>query len=52
MTNRDVELWMNIFKVEKENYLAYGVGSIPDDVTSMSFPSSTPYTFSITFNKA
>ena len=43
---------MNIFKVEKENYLAYSVGSIPDDVTSMSFPSSTPYTFSITFNKA
>src|SRR5579862_4361856 len=52
VTNRDVELWMNIFKVEKQNYLAYSVGSIPDDVTSMSFPSSTPYTFSITFNKA
>ena len=52
VTNRDVELWMNIFKVEKQNYLAYSVGSIPDDVTSMNFPSNTPYTFSITFNKA
>ncbi|MGA2873808.1 MAG: ABC transporter substrate-binding protein [Candidatus Dormibacteria bacterium] len=52
VTNRDVELWMNIFFVEKDNYLAYYQGSIPDDVTSMSFPSSTPYQFSITFNKA
>jgi peptide/nickel transport system substrate-binding protein len=52
VTSRDVELWMNIFFAERENYLAYTVGSIPDDVTSMSFPSSTPYTFSLTFNKA
>ncbi len=51
VTNRDVELWMNIFFAERENYLAYTVGSIPDDITSMSFPSSTPYTFSLTFNK-
>lgn len=52
VTNRDVEFWMNIFKAEKQNYLAYSVGSIPDDITSMSFPSNDPYTFSITFNKA
>jgi peptide/nickel transport system substrate-binding protein len=43
---------MNIFFAEKTNYLAYGVGSIPDDVTAMSFPASTPYQFSLTFNKA
>ncbi len=52
VTNRDVELWMNIFEAEKLNYLAYSVGSIPDDVTAMSFPASTPYQFSLTFNKA
>lgn len=52
ITNRDVELWMNIFFAERTNYLAYSVGSIPDDLTSMSFPSSTPYQFSLTFNKA
>jgi peptide/nickel transport system substrate-binding protein len=52
VTNQDVELWMNIFFAEKANYLAYSVGSIPDDITSMSFPSSTPYQFSLTFNKA
>jgi peptide/nickel transport system substrate-binding protein len=52
VTNRDVELWMNIFVAEKQNYLAYSVGSIPDDITSMSFPASTPYQFSLTFNKA
>jgi peptide/nickel transport system substrate-binding protein len=52
VTNRDVELWMNIFFAEKLNYLAYSIGSIPDDITSMSFPASTPYQFSLTFNKA
>ena len=52
VTNRDVELWMKIFSAEKANYLAYSVGSIPDDITSMSFPASTPYQFSLTFNKA
>ena len=31
VTNRDVELWMNLFFAERENYLAYTVGSIPDD---------------------
>ena len=52
VTNRDVELWLNILKVEKGEYLGYSPGSIPDDVTSMSFPASSPYQFSITFNKA
>ncbi|MFZ0169623.1 MAG: ABC transporter substrate-binding protein [Candidatus Dormiibacterota bacterium] len=52
VTNRDVELWMNILTTEKSNYFGYAVGSIPDDVTSMSFPANTPYQFSLTFNKA
>jgi len=52
VTNRDVQLWMDILMVEKGNYLGYSPGSIPDDVSSMSFPNSTPYQFSITFNKA
>ncbi len=52
VTNRDVELWMKLLFAEKQNYLAYSVGSIPDDITSMSFPASTPYQFSLTFNKA
>ncbi|MGH7642571.1 MAG: ABC transporter substrate-binding protein [Candidatus Dormibacteria bacterium] len=52
VTNRDVELWMNIFFAEKVNWLGYAQGSIPDDITSMSFPSSNPYQFSLTFNQA
>lgn len=52
VTNRDVELWLNILKVEKGEYLGYSPGSIPDDITSMSFPASSPYQFSITFDKA
>ncbi|MGA2873800.1 MAG: ABC transporter substrate-binding protein [Candidatus Dormibacteria bacterium] len=52
VTNRDVELWMNIFFAEKENYLGYFGGSIPDDITSMSFPADSPYQFSLTFNEA
>jgi peptide/nickel transport system substrate-binding protein len=52
VTNRDVEFWMNIFFAEKDNWLGYAVGSIPDDITSMSFPASTPYQFSLTFNQA
>ncbi len=51
VTNRDVEMWMNLLVNEKANYLGYSPGSIPDDISSMSFPASTPYTFSITFNK-
>lgn len=52
VTARDVQLWMNIFYAERQNYLGYSVGSIPDDLTSMSFPASTPETFSLTFNQA
>jgi peptide/nickel transport system substrate-binding protein len=52
VTNRDVEFWMNIFFAEKDQWLGYAVGSIPDDITSMSFPASNPYQFSLTFNKA
>ncbi len=52
VTNRDVELWLNLLKAEKGEYLGYSPGSIPDDISSMSFPASSPYQFSITFNKA
>ena len=52
VTNRDVEFWLNLLKNEKGEYLGYSPGSIPDDIASMSFPASSPYQFSITFNKA
>jgi peptide/nickel transport system substrate-binding protein len=52
VTNRDVELWLNMMKVEKGNYLGYSPGSIPDNIKSMSFPKSKPDQFSITFDKA
>ena len=51
VTNRDVEFWLNLLKNEKGEYLGYSPGSIPDDIASMSFPASSPYQFSITFNK-
>jgi peptide/nickel transport system substrate-binding protein len=51
VTNRDVELWMNLLTAEKGEYVGYSPGSVPDDIKSMSFPKSSPYTFSITFNK-
>ncbi len=52
VTNRDVEFWINLLKAEKGEYLGYSPGSIPDDLVSESYPTSTPYQFSITFNKA
>jgi len=52
VTSRDVRFWMNLLFAEKQNYAGYNVGQIPDDLTSMSFPASTPYTFSLTFSKA
>lgn len=52
VTNRDVQLWLNLLVVEKGNYLGYSPGSIPDNIASMTFPKSSPYQFSITFNKA
>jgi peptide/nickel transport system substrate-binding protein len=52
VTNRDVEFWMNLMVNEKANFYGYVAGTIPDNITSMSFPSSSPYQFSITFNKA
>lgn len=52
VTNRDVELWLNLLVAEKGNYLGYSPGSIPDNIVSMSFPKASPYKFSITFNKA
>lgn len=51
VTNRDVQLWLNMLVVEKGNYLGYSPGSIPDNIVSMSFPKSSPYQFSITFDK-
>jgi peptide/nickel transport system substrate-binding protein len=52
VTNRDIEFWMNLLDAEKSNFYGYVAGSIPDNITSMNFPSSTPYQFSLTFNKA
>ena len=52
VTNRDVELWLNMMKVEKSEYLGYSPGSIPDNIVSLSFPKSKPDQFSITFDKA
>lgn len=51
VTNRDVELWMDIYRANKVNYVGYVPGNLPDDLSSMSFPSQTPYEFSLTFKK-
>jgi len=51
VTSRDVEFWMDLFKANPDNWQGYVPGGIPDNVASMSFPSSTPYTFSMTFTK-
>jgi len=52
VTNRDIELWLDIYKAQPGEYYGYVPGDIPSNITSMSFPASTPYTFSLTFNKA
>jgi len=51
VTNRDVEFWMNILDAERQNWVGYSTGSIPDNITAMSFPAGNPYQFSLTFNK-
>jgi peptide/nickel transport system substrate-binding protein len=51
VTSRDVEFWMDLFKANPDNWQGYVPGGIPDNIASMSFPSSTPYTFSLTFTK-
>lgn len=52
LTSRDVEFYLNLFEAERTNYFNYVPGYIPDNLTGQSFPRSTPYTFSLTFNKA
>ncbi len=52
LTSRDVEFYLNLFEAERTNYFNYVPGYIPDNLTGQSFPSSTPYTFSLSFNKA
>ncbi len=52
VTNRDVALWMNLLKANKLHWFDYVPGLFPDNVTGMSFPPSTPYTFSLTFKAA
>lgn len=51
VTNRDVEFWMNLLEANKARWFAYVPGAFPDNVASMSFPTSTPDQFSFTFNK-
>ncbi len=51
VTNRDVEFWMHIYQAERAQYYGYVAGDIPSNIQSMSFPSATPYTFSITFTQ-
>lgn len=51
VTNRDVEFWMDLLKANKAHWFDYVPGLFPDNVVSMSFPSSTPDQFSLTFNK-
>ena len=51
VTNRDVQLWIEIQKAEPAQFYGYVPGALPDNIVSMDFPSATPYTFSITFNR-
>ncbi len=54
VTNRDVEFWMNEIALTPKNgdWFAYVPGGFPSDVVGASYPASTPYQFSLTFNKA
>src|SRR6202050_2315271 len=52
LTNRDVELWMNMLIANRTDYFNYSPGYIPDNLVSESYPASTPYTFSLTFKQA
>ena len=52
LTNRDVELWMNMLIANRTDYFNYSPGYIPDNLVSESYPTSTPYTFSLTFKQA
>ncbi len=52
VTARDIEFWLDIYKAEPGDYYGYVPGDIPSNIVSMSFPTSTPYTFSLTFNQA
>jgi peptide/nickel transport system substrate-binding protein len=48
ITTRDVQFFMNMLLVEKDNSANYIPGNFPDNVTSIRYDNST--TFSITFN--
>ena len=52
VTNRDVKFWMDEIIKNEKDWFAFVPGGFPADVVSMSFPSSKPYQFSLTFNKA
>ncbi|HUY98229.1 MAG TPA: ABC transporter substrate-binding protein [Verrucomicrobiae bacterium] len=52
VTNRDIEFWMRMLVANPSDWLGYVPGSIPDNLTGMSFPASRPYQFSLTFNRA
>jgi peptide/nickel transport system substrate-binding protein len=48
ITTRDVEFWMNLLKVEKDNFGPYVPGKFPDNVEHISYIS--PRRFVVTFN--
>jgi peptide/nickel transport system substrate-binding protein len=52
LTSRDVAFWMNMLLADRTDYFNYSPGYFPDNLVSESYPASTPYTFSLTFNKA
>lgn len=52
VTNRDVSFFMNLLDADRTSFWDYVPGAFPDNVTSMSFPTTTPDEFSITFNRA
>jgi hypothetical protein len=41
LTNRDVELWMNMLIANRTDYFNYSPGYIPDNLVSESYPAST-----------
>lgn len=47
VTNRDVEMWVNMVKANKTNWFAYVPGAFPDDITSMTLSGTRTITFNL-----